>query len=77
MVYRRVEETAAARPVFLTIARPVVLTDAADREYDYFFSVQYLVIITDVIGIAVIVLIVYLERRGIIRRYGAEEDLNR
>lgn len=77
MIYRRVEETAAARPVYLTVARPVVLSDAADREYDYFFSVQYLVIITDIIGIGVIILIVHLERRGVIRRYGAEEDLNR
>lgn len=73
----RAIESAAARPVFLTAPRPVVVSAPADREYDYFFSMQYFMIITDILGIAIIYLIVRLEKSGRIVRYGALEDANR
>jgi MFS family permease len=76
-VAQRAIETAAARPVFLTSARPVVLAKPADREYDYFFPMQYFMIITDVFGLMIIVLIVRLEKSGRIVRLGALEDANR
>jgi hypothetical protein len=73
----RIESTLAARPFYLHTARPVTLAEAADREYDYFFSMQYFMIFTDSVGLGVICLILHLERRGLIRRRGAEEDKNR
>ena len=74
---QRATETAAARPVFLTVARPVVLTKPTDREYDYFFSMQYFMIFTDVIGLLILSLIVHLEKTGRIVRLGALEDAKR
>ena len=74
---QRAAETAAARPVFLTVARPVVLTQPTDREYDYFFSMQYFMIFTDVLGLLIVVLIVHLEKTGRIVRLGALEDTKR
>jgi hypothetical protein len=76
-IIQRVEDSAHARPIFLTTVRPVVRSDAADREYDYFFSMQYFMIATDIVGIAIIFLILRLEKRGVIRRKGAEEDEHR
>lgn len=76
-IIQRVEDSATARPIFLTTVRPVVRSDAADREYDYFFSMQYFMIATDLLGIAIIFFILRLEKRGVIRRKGAEEDENR
>ncbi len=74
---RRATETAAAPPLFLTVARPVVSAQPVDREYDYFFSMQYFMILTDVMGILIIIFIVSLEKRGRIVRLGALEDANR
>ena len=76
-IARRATETAAAGPVFLTAARPVVLAQPADREYDYFFSMQYFMICTDILGIGLVGFIVYLEKRGVVSRLGAREDENR
>jgi len=59
------------------VARPVVLTQPTDREYDYFFSMQYFMIFTDVLGLLIIVLIVHLEKTGRIVRLGALEDTKR
>lgn len=75
--HTRVEATLAARPFFFHTTRPVTLSEAADRQYDYFFSMQYFMIITDFFGFGVIGLILYLERRGLVRRRGAEEDQKR
>jgi hypothetical protein len=74
---RRIIEIAAARPLFLTAAQPVVTAGPADRQYDYFFSMQYFMIGTDVLAILVILLILHLEKRGVIVRAGALEDANR
>lgn len=76
-IARRVAAIAAARPVFLTSARPIVDAGPADRRYDYFFSMQYFMIATDVLALGVILLIVRLEKRGVIVRAGALEDANR
>lgn len=76
-LYQRSEATLASHPFFLNTTRPIILSQPADREYDYFFSVQYFMIGTDVFGIFIIGLIVYLERRGTIRRRGVEEDERR
>ena len=76
-LHTRVIEAAAAKPVFLTAARPVVRQGFADRVYDYFFSVYALMITADFFGLAVISLIIVLERRGIVHRRGVEEDANR
>ena len=76
-IARRVTEIAASRPVFITAARPVVSSGPADRKYDYFFSMQYFMIVTDVIALLIIAFIVRLEKRGVITRAGALEDANR
>jgi uncharacterized membrane protein YagU involved in acid resistance len=76
-IYQRLIPVAAAAPAFLTVARPLVSAGPADRRYDYFFSVQFFMIITDVLGLFVIALIVVLDRRGSIQRVGAHEDDNR
>ncbi len=77
LTYSRIEDTLSSRPVFLTVARPVVVAEPADRQYDYFFSVQIFMIVTDFFGIGVVFLILYLEKRGKIHRRGVEEDENR
>ncbi|MCD8483150.1 MAG: hypothetical protein LR015_11080 [Verrucomicrobia bacterium] len=76
-LYERLVPVAASAPAFLTVARPLVAAGPADRRYDYFFSVQFFMILTDVLGLLVIVLIVWLDRRGVIHRVGAHEDDNR
>ncbi len=76
-IARRVTEIAASRPVFITAARPVVSSGAVDRQYDYFFSMQYFMIATDVIALLIIAFIIRLEKRGVITRAGALEDANR
>ncbi len=76
-LHTSVIEAAAAKPVYLTAARPVVRQGFADRVYDYFFSVYALMITADFFGLAVISVIIVLERRGIVHRRGVEEDANR
>ncbi len=76
-LYKRVVATAAAAPVFLTVPRPVVEATYSERKYDYFFSVYILMILTDFLGLGVIVLIVKLEKKGVIHRRGVEEDAAR
>jgi len=75
--YDRLTEVTAAWPVFLTVARPVVEETFRERQYDYFFSAYFLMILTDFFGLGVIALIVILERKGIVHRYGAQEDAKR
>lgn len=76
-IARRVTEIAASRPVFITAARPIVSSGPADRQYDYFFSMQYFMIATDLVALLIIAFIVRLEKRGVITRAGALEDANR
>jgi lipopolysaccharide/colanic/teichoic acid biosynthesis glycosyltransferase len=76
-LYQHVLEAAAAKPVCLTVAQPLVKQTFADRVYDYFFSVYFLMILGDFFCFAVIALIIRLEKKGVVHRYGVEEDANR
>lgn len=76
-VFRKLVETLAARPIYVTVPRHEIETGAAKREYEYFFSSQILQIVTDFFGIGILVLLIYLEKRGHLHRAGAEEDLKR
>lgn len=73
----RITQTASTGPVFLTAVRPVVAAKPADRQYDFFFSMQAFMIVTEILGLLVLALIIHLEKRGVIRRVGALEDANR
>lgn len=76
-VLRKVSEALAARPVYVTVPSHGIASGFADRTYEYFFSSQILQIATDFVGIAILILIIRLERKGLLRRRGAEEDLQR
>jgi hypothetical protein len=72
--FRKLAETVAAPPLNITVPRHELVVDYDEREYEYFFSSQLLMIATDILGLGVIGLLLYLEGRGTLRRYGAEED---
>lgn len=74
---QRITETAAAPPLYIFVPAIDARHEPADRVYEYFFSSQVLMIATDLFGFAMIWLLVVLEKRGRIRRLGAEEDLHR
>ncbi|NBD37065.1 MAG: MFS transporter, partial [Verrucomicrobia bacterium] len=74
-VLRKLAETLAARPIYVTVPRHDVESGYIEREYEYFFSSQILQIGTDVFGIGILLLIIWLEKRGTLQRYGAEEDM--
>ena len=76
-VFRKFAETLAARPLYVTIPRHQMEADYSDREYEYYFSSQLLQIGTDIIGLGILAFILLLEKRGVLHRYGAEEDDNR
>jgi MFS family permease len=73
----RITQIATAGPTFLTAVRPVPRAQPADRQYDYFFSMQFFMIATDVLGLLLLGFIIRLEKRGVIKRVGAIEDANR
>ncbi|MFW5874265.1 MAG: hypothetical protein ACOCVJ_02565 [Verrucomicrobiota bacterium] len=75
--FDKLVDVAAARPVNITIPSHAIVASYSKREYEYFFSSQIIQIATDVFGIGIVILLVVLERRGTIHRYGAEEDQNR
>lgn len=76
-LFRKLAETLGARPVFVTVPRHAMEADYIEREYEYFFSSQILQIGTDILGIGILALILFLEKRGTLHRYGAEEDMTR
>jgi len=76
-IIHRINEIAAAPPVSLTSVQPVVASGPADRQYDYFFSIQLFGFLNYFIGLLIIALILRLEKRGVIVRVGALEDANR
>lgn len=76
-VLRKLGDTLAARPIFVTVPTYAVESGYSKREYEYFFSSQILQIGTDIFGIGILIFIIYLEKRGVLHRYGAEEDKNR
>lgn len=73
----RITQIASTGPVFLTAVRPVPVARPADRQYDFFFSMQVFMILTDILGLLILALIIQLEKRGVIRRVGALEDAQR
>ncbi len=75
--FDKLVEVASARPVNITIPSHAIVGSYSKREYEYFFSSQIIQMATDVFGIGIVFMLVYLERRGTIHRYGAEEDDNR
>ncbi|MFP4068850.1 MAG: hypothetical protein ACLFVC_01590 [Opitutales bacterium] len=75
--FDKLVDVADARPVNITIPSHAIVGSYSGREYEYFFSSQIIQIITDIFGIGIVILLLSLERRGTIHRYGAEEDLNR
>jgi len=77
VAFRKMAETLAAQPVYVTVPQYEVKADFSEREYEYFFSSQLLQIGTDVVGIGILLLIIFLEKRGRLHRYGAEEDETR
>jgi MFS family permease len=76
-LFRKLGDTLAARPIHVMIPRHAVETGYTKRVYEYFFSSQILQIATDIFGIGILLLIIYLEKRGTLHRYGAEEDMHR
>ena len=76
-LYHRIEAALLSPPQPLHTAQPVLETESLDRQYDYFFSMQFFMIVTDILGICVALIIMRMEKRGKIRRLGAEEDLVR
>lgn len=75
--YLRLADALASNPFYVTIPEHTPRSDYQEREYEYFFSSKLLEIFTDFFGFGIIALLVYLEKRGVIHRSGAEEDLNR
>ena len=75
--FDKLVEVAAARPVSITIPSHAIVASYSKREYEYFFSSQIIQMATDIFGIGIVIMLVMLERRGTIHRYGAEEDQNR
>jgi len=77
VIYPKIQEGFAARPVYVTIPRYEIAKNHGKREYEYFFSSQILQVCTDVFGLLVLGYIIALEKRGTLHRYGVEEDENR
>ncbi|MFW5829971.1 MAG: hypothetical protein ACOCXA_06890, partial [Planctomycetota bacterium] len=77
VLYPTLQAGLASAPINVTIPRYESKREYGKREYEYFFSSQILQIATDVFGILVLVLILRLERRGVLHRYGVEEDEKR
>jgi hypothetical protein len=75
--FEKLVEVAAARPINITIPAHTIEASYSKREYEYFFSSQIVQMATDIFGIGIVIMLVMLERRGTIHRYGAEEDQNR
>lgn len=75
--FEKLVEVAAARPTSITIPSHAIVASYSKREYEYFFSSQIMQMGTDIFGIGIVFMLVLLERRGTIHRFGAEEDDNR
>ncbi|MDQ8197138.1 MFS transporter [Pelagicoccus enzymogenes] len=75
--YLRLADVLASQPFYVSIPENTPRSRHTEREYEYFFSSKSLEIASDLIGFAIIFYIIYIERKGVIRRYGAEEDLKR
>lgn len=77
VLFEKLESSLASRPIYITVPSHDLDAGYSEREYEYFFSSQTIQISTNVIGILIVALIAYLEKRGVVVRHGAKEDLNR
>ena len=75
--YLRLTDVLSSSPFYITIPEHTPRSNYREREYEYFFASKTLEIATDIFGFGVILFILYMEKRGVIHRSGAEEDLNR
>lgn len=75
--YLRFTDALAAQPFYVTVPERTPRSRYSERRYEYFFSSQSLMIITDVFGLWVIFYLIRLEKRGKIHRQGVEEDERR
>lgn len=73
----RLTDTLEAKPFYVSVPEHAPSSNFADREYEYFFSSQSLMIATDVIGFGIIWFLMLMEKKGVVHRAGAEEDENR
>jgi hypothetical protein len=75
--YIRVADALASEPFYVTVPEQTPRADYQDREYEYFFAIQTLQISTDFIGFGIIWFLMFMEKKGVVHRAGAEEDENR
>ncbi|MGF1448578.1 MAG: MFS transporter [Opitutales bacterium] len=74
LAYPKMVATFAAQPVYVTVPRHTIDASHSKEIYEYFFSTQTIQIVTDIFGLLILWLIIRLEKRGTLHRYGAEED---
>ncbi len=77
VMFRRLAETLASVPVYVTVPKHEPDVAFSERTYEYFFSSQTLQIGTDIFGIGILIFILILEKRGSLIRHGALEDEKR
>lgn len=75
--YLRLVSALAERPFYITVPEHTPRANHREREYEYFFSSQTLQIATDLIGFGIIWFLLVMEKRGVVRRAGVEEDAER
>ncbi len=75
--YPKMVATLAGQPVYVTVPRHTIEAGHRKAEYEYFFSSQIIQVITDILGLLILWIIIRLEKRGTLHRYGAEEDQDR
>ena len=73
----RLSDTLDSEPFYVTVPEHTVRSNYQEREYEYFFSSQSLMIATDIIGFGIICFLLAMEKRGVVHRAGVEEDENR
>ena len=75
--YLRLVSALAERPFYITIPEHTPRSNHREREYEYFFASQALQIATDLIGFGIVWFLLLMEKKGVVHRYGAEEDEHR
>lgn len=75
--YIRLTGALAERPFYITVPEFTPRSHHRDREYEYFFASQTLQIATDLIGFGIVWFLLLMEKKGVVHRYGAEEDAQR
>jgi MFS family permease len=73
----RLTSALAERPFYITVPEHTPRSGHREREYEYFFSSQALQIATDLIGFGIVWFLLLMEKKGVVHRYGVEEDDHR